>query len=75
MLFGNGKLFLCLLTLVLLFLQTFKFLIHMHYLAFLAAHPGKQSSLSISLLEVTITSLTAPTAFTASGSVLSAVQF
>lgn len=70
MLFGNGKLFLCLLTLVSLFLQTFKFLIHMHYLAFLAARPGKQSSLSISLPEMTITSLTALTAFTASGSVL-----
>lgn len=70
MLFGNGKLFLCLLTLVLLFLQTVRFLIHMHYLAFLAAHPGKQSSFSISLCEMAIKNPAAPTAFTASSSVL-----
>lgn len=54
MLFGNGKLFLCLLTLVLLFLQTVRFLIHMHYLALLATRTGKQSSFSISLCEMTI---------------------
>lgn len=70
MLFGNRKLFLCLLTLVLLLLQTVRFLIHMHYLAFLTAHPGKQSSFSISLCEMAINSLAAPTAFTASGSAL-----
>lgn len=68
MLFGTGKLFLCLLTLVLLFLQTVRFFIHIHYLAFLDSDPGKQSSFGISLCEMAIKSLAAPTAFTASGS-------
>lgn len=64
--FGNGKLFLCLLTLVLLFLQTVRFLIHMRYLALLTTQPGKQSSLSVSLCETAVKTLTAPTASQAS---------